>query len=60
MKTAWFLIHRIREIMKRQNDELDSPAGGEGMTIEADLTYVGRKAGSKVHPGTGTCGRFRH
>jgi transposase-like protein len=47
MKTAWFLMHRIREIMKRQNDGLDSPAGGEGMTIEADLTYVGRKAGSQ-------------
>jgi transposase-like protein len=53
MKTAWFLMHRIREIMKRPNDGLDSPAGGEGMTIEADLTYVGRKAGTKVHPGTG-------
>ena len=50
MKTAWFLMHRIREIMKRQNDALDSPAGGEGKTIEADLTYVGRKPGSKVRP----------
>jgi transposase-like protein len=53
MKTAWFLMHRIREIMKRPNNGLDSPAGGEGMTLEADLTYVGRKAGTKVRPGTG-------
>jgi len=51
MKTAWFLTHRIREIMKRPNDGLSSPAGGEGQTIEADLTFVGRKPGTKVRRG---------
>jgi hypothetical protein len=53
MKTAWFLTHRIREIMKRPNDGLASPVGGEGRTIEADLTFVGRKPGTKVRHGHG-------
>lgn len=37
-KTAWFLCHRIRESL-RGNDT--GPLGGEGMTVEADETYVG-------------------
>jgi transposase-like protein len=49
MKTAWFLMHRIREIMKGPSDV--SPMGGEGKTIEADLTFVGRKPGTKVRRG---------
>ena len=53
MKTAWFLTHRIREIMKRPNDGLASPVGGEGRTIEANLTFVGRKPGTKVRHGHG-------
>jgi hypothetical protein len=53
MKTAWFLTHRIREIMKRDDDLFSPPIGGSGKTIEADLTYVGRKAGTKVQRGTG-------
>jgi transposase-like protein len=36
MKTAWFLTHRIREIMKSGNGTA-SPLGGEGKTIEADV-----------------------
>src|SRR5271167_4129414 len=40
MKTAWFLTHRIREIMKPSGDGTASPLGGEGKTIEADVTYV--------------------
>lgn len=51
MKTAWFLTHRIREIMN-QNGGLP-PMGGEGKIIEADETYVGRKPGSKVRRGSG-------
>jgi hypothetical protein len=51
MKTAWFLTHRIREIMKPTKDGIGSPIGGEGKTIEADLTYVGRKPGTKVRSG---------
>ena len=53
MKTAWFLTHRIREIMKVPADRFSSPIGGEGKTVEADVTYVGRKPGTKVRPGPG-------
>jgi transposase-like protein len=51
MKTAWFLMHRIREIMKPAPNA--SPAGGEGKTIEADLAFVGRKPNTKVRRGAG-------
>ena len=51
MKTAWFLTHRIREIMKPANNGIGSPVGGEGKTIEGDLTFVGRKPGTKVQKG---------
>lgn len=51
MKTAWFLMHRIREIMKPVDDTTDM--GGEGRTVEADWTYVGRKPGMKVRKGVG-------
>ncbi len=51
MKTAWFVGHRIREAMAR-NDGLP-PIGGDGKVIEADETYVGRKPGSKVRRGFG-------
>jgi len=53
MKTAWFLTHRIREIMKRDDDLFQPPMGGEGKTLEADWTYVGRKPGTKVRHGAG-------
>jgi transposase-like protein len=49
MKTAWFLMHRIREIMKPADDS--SPLGGEGHTIEADVTFVGRRPFTKVKHG---------
>jgi transposase-like protein len=49
MKTAWFLMHRIREIMKPSDDA--SPVGGDLKTIEADVTYVGRKHGTSVKAG---------
>lgn len=39
-KTAWFMMHRIREAMK---DTHPGPLGGYGETIEADETYVGGK-----------------
>jgi transposase-like protein len=52
MKTAWFLMHRIREIMKPADG--NSPLGGEGETIEADVTYVGRKPMKKAHRGGGS------
>ena len=39
-KTAWFMMHRIREAMK---DTHPGPMGGYGETIEVDETYVGGK-----------------
>ena len=51
MKTAWFLMHRIREIM-----DVPLPSGGvggAGKTLEADIAYVGRKPGMKVKQGAG-------
>jgi transposase-like protein len=53
MKTAWFLMHRIREIMKGPTIDVPSPIGGEGKTIEADISFVGRKPNTKVRRGTG-------
>jgi transposase-like protein len=45
MKTAWFLTHRVREAMK---DGSVGPLGGEGMTLEADETFIGAEAGKKL------------
>ncbi len=39
-KTAWFMMHRIREAMSEPNA---APVGGEGKVIEADEAYHGRK-----------------
>lgn len=49
MKTAWFLGHRIRESMKENRNLFTSPLGGASKTIEADETYIGRKAGSRAY-----------
>jgi transposase-like protein len=43
-KTAWFMMHRIREAMR---DTDPSPIGGPGKIIEADETYVGGKLSNK-------------
>lgn len=40
-KTAWFMMHRIREAMKAVDN---GPMGGFGKFVEADETYVGGKA----------------
>jgi len=40
-KTAWFMMHRIREAMKEDNDT-SGPLGGEGKIVEADETYYGQ------------------
>lgn len=49
-KTAWFMMHRIREAM--QND--GSPLGGEGKVIESDEAFVGgvkkKRLSGKVAP----------
>jgi transposase-like protein len=49
-KSAWFLMHRIREAM---TDTDPKPLGGEGKTVEADETFYGyREGGPKwiLHP----------
>jgi transposase-like protein len=47
-KTAWFMTHRIREAMKSGNLP---PMGGEGVTVEIDETFIGRKSGTEVRRG---------
>jgi transposase-like protein len=47
-KTAWFMSHRIREAMR---DGTLPPLGGEGSTVEADETFIGRKKGVPVPKG---------
>src|SRR5271165_1529367 len=37
-KSAWFLMHRIREAM---TDNDPTPLGGEGKTVESDETFLG-------------------
>lgn len=48
-KTAWFMAHRIREAMK-EDVKSSGPIGGEGKTVEADETYIGKKEGWKPNP----------
>lgn len=40
MKTAWFMAHRIRLAMAPAADA--GPLGGEGVTVEADETYLNK------------------
>jgi transposase-like protein len=47
MKTAWFLTHRIREIMKPGTADDLPPMGGLAVTLEADEVYLGAMAGRK-------------
>lgn len=49
MKTAWFLGHRIREAMNDNPGVFYSPLGGQGMTVEADETYVGGLAKNRAY-----------
>lgn len=39
-KTAWFVLHRLREAMKEKNP---STMGGNGSTVEVDETFWGNK-----------------
>lgn len=49
-KTAWFMMHRIREAMKNDG----SPLGGEGKVIESDEAFIGgvkkKRLSGKVAP----------
>lgn len=40
-KTAWFMMHRLREAM---TDLAPTPMGGSGKTIQADETYIGNSS----------------
>jgi len=40
-KTAWFMMHRLREAVRELNPT--GPLGGEGKTVEIDETYIGGK-----------------
>jgi transposase-like protein len=44
-KTAWFMMHRIREAMREGKM---GPLGGQGKFVEADETYVGGKAKNRA------------
>ncbi|MDG4855270.1 MULTISPECIES: IS1595 family transposase [unclassified Mesorhizobium] len=48
-KTAWFMAHRIREAMAEDVNS-SGPLGGEGKTIEADETYIGKRDVHYVSP----------
>jgi transposase-like protein len=48
-KTAWFMMHRIREAMRAGG--LMPPMGGNGKTVEIDETYIGRLEGQPVRRG---------
>lgn len=56
-KTAWFMMHRIREAMAPVPGS-EPPLGGEGKIVEADEAYIGRKSGKagRKHAGSGGAG----
>jgi transposase-like protein len=47
-KSAWFMMHRLREAMKPTTIE---PLGSLGGAVEADETYIGHKPGHKIDGG---------
>ena len=51
VKSAWFMSYRIREAMR--DDGYLAPMGGEGLAVEVDETYIGKKEGAEVRSGRG-------
>ncbi|MDY7097497.1 MAG: IS1595 family transposase [Pseudomonadota bacterium] len=49
-KSAWFLMHRIREAMR--SGDLAQPFGSGGGTVEVDETYIGFKRDAPTRRGT--------
>ncbi len=48
-KSAWFMMHRLREAMTPAAGV--GPIGGEGEIVEADETYIGHKDGTSPSNG---------
>jgi len=48
LKTAWFMSHRLRLAM---TEGTLPPMGGEGMIVEIDETFIGKKEGEEVRRG---------
>lgn len=46
METAWFMTHRVREMMK-PGENTPPQLGGMGVTLEADEAFIGAVAGKK-------------
>ncbi len=42
-KSAWFLLHRVREAMRDDSDI--APVGGNGGVVEVDETFIGKLKG---------------
>ena len=49
-KSAWFMMHRIREAMSPEPVKSSGPLGGTGKVVESDETFVGGKK-RNVHKG---------
>jgi len=50
-KSAWFMAHRVREAMAPAKGE--PPIGGDGKTVEADETFIGKSAKTRKYSGSG-------
>jgi transposase-like protein len=48
-KTAWFMMHRLREAMDELQDGGTEPMGGEGHEVQADETYYGNSSKRAKH-----------
>ena len=43
-KSAWFMLHRIREVLANKGFGNTSKLGGSGQEVESDETFIGGKA----------------
>jgi hypothetical protein len=52
-KSAWFMMHRLRQAIRSGGGGLLPPLGGRGKTVEIDETLMGRQEGSPKPIGQG-------